>query len=306
MNEKIAKKGKLRLSWWLLLLIIFLCLLVYFFRAELAQDPTKEHESQDPSETQVPPATRQMEAPSQMEEEQSPVIVKGKVPKGRTALNETTYPIPPPVDPCAEAEEEFMEFFPYLDQKEPINKITRGHGTFSAFKRILTRLAARPPVPAGEGRHPRLLAGNLYHFFRALRPEDFRLIRYIARHEQDTIELSLMIGYRWLMLGDICPDSSGVRPSFDITYRYAGFFLNTTGGRAYLLRRSWGLRLLIRYYCVLILHKSNEMNKNNYGIDVLPFIDPLMEEMRHYPDFRFQEDYLENLKEIRSDYSRSR
>jgi hypothetical protein len=78
--------------------------------------------------------------------------------------------------------------------------------------------------------------------------------------------------------------------------------LNTNGGRACLFRRSPGLRLLVTYYSILIIHRADKKGYNTYGIDIFPFIDSLRDEISRYPDFQFQKDYMEKLNEIESFY----
>ena len=120
------------------------------------------------------------------------------------------------------------------------------------------------------------------------------------------MEISLEMFYRWLTLGDRCPDPENIRPSTTVLYQYAGFFINTTGGRAYLFRRPSGLRLLVSYYCVLIVHEANKKGRNRCGIDIFPLIKPLKNEIRYYPDFQFQEEYIAQLGQIEDYYRKKR
>ena len=120
------------------------------------------------------------------------------------------------------------------------------------------------------------------------------------------MEINLEIFYRWAMAGDRCPDNLGLRPPFEVLYKYAGFLLNTIGGRAYLLRRSPPLRLVLTYYCLLIVHEADKRGKNNYGIDPFPFLLLLREEISHYPDLEFQSEYLQTLERIEAYYLQRR
>jgi hypothetical protein len=120
------------------------------------------------------------------------------------------------------------------------------------------------------------------------------------------MEISLEMFYRWLTLGERCPDPENIRPSMTTLYQYAGFFINTTGGRAYLFRRPSGLRLLVSYYSVLIIHEADKKGRNNCGIDIFPLIEPLKNEIRYYPDFQFQEEYIGQIEEIEEYYRKKR
>ena len=70
-------------------------------------------------------------------------------------------------------------------------------------------------------------------------------------------------------------------PSLETLYEYAGFFLNTLGGRNYLMRRNAQLRILTSYYCLLILDKANDETLNRYGIDIRPHIKLVLSEIKN-------------------------
>ncbi|MCD6297524.1 MAG: hypothetical protein J7M30_10255, partial [Deltaproteobacteria bacterium] len=212
----------------------------------------------------------------------------------------------PKEDYCARIEKNVGEFFHYLDEKAYVKKLNPKTDTYTQFKKILRRAAARPPFPAGENADPKMIIRNLYHFFRILDRKDLSLIRAVLKNEQDTMEISLEMFYRWLTLGDRCPDPENIRPSMTVLYQYAGFFINTTGGRAYLFRRPSGLRLLVSYYCVLIVHEADKKGRNSCGIDIFPLIKPLKNEIRYYPDFQFQEEYISQLGQIEDYYRKKR
>ncbi len=209
------------------------------------------------------------------------------------------------LDYCQQLEADVAEFFKYLDTRDYVRHLELGTPTLNHFKKLLAKLSTHPPVPAGEGIDPRLLTKNIYHFYRALGRKDLRLIREILKNESDTMEINLEIFFRWAMATQ-CPDNLGLRPSFDVLYKYAGFLLNTIGGRAYLARRAPTLRLLLSYYCLLIIHEADKRGKNSYGIDPYPFLDPLREEISHYPDLEFQADYLKSLEKVEAYYLQKR
>nr|NIR13583.1 hypothetical protein [Desulfobacterales bacterium] len=178
--------------------------------------------------------------------------------------------------------------------------------SYERFKGVMMKLSSEPPVPAGENMDTLIMTRNIYHFYRLLENEDIRLIREIMRNEADSLELNLDIFYKWLMLGDQCPDPEKTRPSLEVLYQYAGFFLNTIGGRAYLYRRPLNVRLLISYYSLLIVHEADKKGKNSYGIDVFPEITPLAREISLYPDFHFQNEYILQLTQLQNYYLKKR
>lgn len=207
---------------------------------------------------------------------------------------------------CSRIDKEVRDFFAYLNSKEYVRHIEERADSFDHFLRILAKLSSKLPVPAGESADSTALNSNIYHLFRVLDRRDIRLIREIMVNESQTLEINLDMFYRWLTLRNRCPDSDGIRPPQDVLYHYAGFFLNTIGGRSYLFRRPPRLRLLGTYYSLLIIHESDKEGKNLYGIDPFPHITALVKEINLYPDFRFHENYLKKLETIEKYYLQRR
>ena len=205
-----------------------------------------------------------------------------------------------------EIEAEVKEFFLVLNNKSYINQIDPEMDTYQEFIRIIKKVSEDPPVPAGEGLDPRLMAKNIFYFFRVLDDTDLRLIQDIINHEGDTLELNLKIFYKWLMLGDQCPDPDKIRPSFKVAYAISGFFINTIGGKAYLFRRSPQLRQLVNYYALLILHEADKRGENVDGIDILPDLRLLIEEMGTNTNLRLQPEYTDRLKALLEYYEDER
>jgi len=207
---------------------------------------------------------------------------------------------------CTLIDQRVSDFFKSLNTQAYFRRSNLGKDAYTHFTQIIKRLAAQPPQPAGEGIQPATLLANIYFFSRALDRKDLSLIKEVMANERDTMEFNLETFYRWLMLGKDYPNPGDVRPSFDVTYRYAGFFLNTTGGRSYLFRRPLRLRLLVGYYCVLIVYQADRLGKNSYGIDVVPYLQPLKDELRHHPELEFQDEYIRTLNRIENYYLQKR
>lgn len=207
-----------------------------------------------------------------------------------------------PEDQCKRLEQDVREFFQYLDKRNYIQHLEEGVKTHDRFKTMIRKLSSRPPIPAGEGIDSMIMTKNIYHFFRTLGKNDLRLVKEVLRNEADTLEMNLDLFFRWLMLGDRCPDPEDIRPSMGVLYRYAGFFLNTIGGRSYLFRRPAPLRLLISYYCLLIIHEADKEGLNSYGLDIFPELTSLQYEMELYSEFLFQNEYIRRIEEISNYY----
>ena len=211
-----------------------------------------------------------------------------------------------PQEYCAKMENDIRDFFKYLDKKNYIQHLNERMDTYAEFKRILKQLSSNLPIPAGEGIDSLVMTKNIFYIFRILGKTDIRLVKEITINESETMELNLEIFYRWLLLGNQCPDPDEMRPSFDVLYQYAGFFLNTIGGRAYLSRRPMALRMLLSYYSLLIVHEADRKGRNTYGIDLFPYIAPLLTEMAIYPDLKLKKEYIQKLNQMESYYLQKR
>ena len=55
-----------------------------------------------------------------------------------------------------------------------------------------------------------------------------------------------------------------------------------------------------------IMHEAEMNGLNSSGIDVSPWIVPLMVEIESYPDLRFREEYISKLSELQEYYYRNR
>jgi len=180
---------------------------------------------------------------------------------------------------CEEARQNILEFISYLNQKDYLKKYYKEKEIKEHISSFLKKLSQNPPNPEGEGMNSEIMINNIYHLFRTLSVNDIRMIRDIIRNESDQIEYIMRWYYIWLVSQDKCPDSYDILPSIKTAYIYASFFLNTIGGRSYLFRRSNPLRLLLSYYCVLIIWDMSEKGKNIYGVNISPIAQELKDEL---------------------------
>jgi len=290
-----AKERKGRGRWWMLIFAIVLLAVVggYFLGVEQgreeAQTAGKPEKADSPQEAPAgaEPKSLVSEAPAVSEE----------ILKQETETSEGK---------CRRIEKDLRDFFAYLDTKSYIKHIEGGTETFDHFRKIVSRLTSKLPIPAGESADSTVLNSNIYHLFRVLERKDIRLIREIIANESETLEMNIELFYRWLTLGNLCPDQETSRPSQEAVYHYAGFFLNTIGGRAYLFRRPLRLRILGAYYSLLIIHEADVEGRNLYGIDPFPHIAPLAKEVELYTGLRFRHKYMEKLEELHNYYLQRR
>jgi len=290
------KKQKSRAWLWILLVLVLTGVIGYFIISEktTGSEAPLINEKLESFETNIPEETSQS---IHEEREISPADLTDEASAQKSRPEE---------DPCAQVEKNITGFFRYLDQKEYVRNPGSKTDTYTRFKEILNRLAAQPPVPAGEGTNPNLLIQNIYHFYRVLDRKDLSLIRQIISEDKETLEINLEMFFRWFGLRNRCPDPDGVRPTPEMLYKYAGFLINTTGGRACLFRRSSDIRLLVSYYCLLIINEADKKGRNSDGIDIVPYIEPIREEILLHSDFHFQSEYINKLDTLKMYYQRRR
>ena len=207
---------------------------------------------------------------------------------------------------CQKMEKDLQEFFTYLDTKDYIRELRIEGGTFNYFIKIIRALSLNPPIPAGESINYDMIINNIYHFYRALDSKDLKLIKLILKNEVNTMEINLALFYKWLLSSEECGQKEGIPPTLDTLYRYAGFLVNSIGGRAYLFRRKTRLRLLLYYYSLLIIHEADKKKMNNFGVDITPFLEPLAEEIENYQFLYFRKEYAGRLINIKDYYVKKR
>ena len=284
--------------WWLLpvvSLLVIAGLVGYYLYPEKGHEKGQELPAEKPAAIDITPSL-----PEQ------PIISEEKTVAPPAPAIEAIAPDPSSAAYAMEIKENISEFFHYLDQKKYIQGLRLEGSAYSRFKVILKKLAAKPPVPAADSADAAIIISNIYHFFRVLNRNDLQLIKEVILNEQDMIEINMEMFYKWFTLRGHYADQESVIPSRKVLYQYAGFFLTSTGGRAYLLRRSSFVRVLVNYYCILLIHEADTTGKNNYGIDIFPYIAPLKDEIRHYPELQFQNEYSEQLNRIENYYLQKR
>jgi hypothetical protein len=294
------KTRKNRLWWWILLLAVALAGFVgYLLASKMEGKPEQQIIAEKLSSVE----TKELS-------DQPQIAIKEKIVTPSSLLEESTSTKPPGDQAseadCQQLDRNVLDFFRYLDSKQYTRNRDPKMDTYTHFKRVLDRMAANPPIPAGEGADPKGIVQNIYFLYRTLDRQDIGLMRQIIRNEKETLEFNLDLFYRWVSSAGNCPHTKTVRPSLELLYRYAGFFINTTGGRAYLFRRPADIRLLISYYCILIVNMADKNGVNTYGIDIVPYIRQIQDEIRLYPHFHLQSEYINRLTEIEAYYEGKR
>jgi len=193
-----------------------------------------------------------------------------------------------------------MGFFRYLDSKGYTDRRGIDMGSSELFMKALQRLDGARPLISGENQNLFALMKNMTFFFRALGKDTLLTARDIVEGETALMEPVTALFFEWLDPWQPQPPVPWV--SRDMMYDYAGFFLQSMGGRAYLFRREPGVRMLALYYSILVLDRANRDGLNAEGIDIVPALEALIQEMRYSRRLSGRHHYLAALREIRSRY----
>ena len=215
----------------------------------------------------------------------------------------TTETDPEKPDECLQAADNILLFFEHLDRQNYIRAYNLKGSTRDHVNGIIKKLIANPPVVVRETDDLFAILNNMAHFFRVLGPEDILLIKDILINEHDLIEPTMALFYKWSEIEPDCLNKNlNIKLPLVGLYEYAGYFINTLGGQSYLFRRSLHLRLLIRYYSILIIDRANSVDANRYGIDIRYTLDALIAEFQTNGDLENSQDYLENLIRLQDSY----
>ena len=201
-----------------------------------------------------------------------------------------------------EIERRINSFFSYLDQQQYIKFYKYFSGTKEQFELILKILARQPPVFPRETDSINDVLKNVFYFYRVLGKERITLIKDILEKESDIIDPLMHTFYFWFTSSNEYYKTELTRPSIEQLYIFACFFLETLGGRSYVLRRDSNLRILTLYYCVLIIDQSNIDGANLNGIDIRPYLKLISEDMAHQKGLDYKNHYLIKLEILRKKY----
>ncbi len=202
----------------------------------------------------------------------------------------------------ADIEQRITAFFAYLDDQPYVQSHKFVKGTYHQYQVTVNKLSSKPPIITGEMNSLYNMVRNVAHFYRVMGKKRVLLTKQILQNESEVIEAVMRTFYQWFTMDDGGNATLEGRPSLKDMYEYAGYVLNTLGGRSYLLRRNPKVRTLTTYYCVLILDRANEAELNSKGIDIRPFIKASVMEINNQIGLTYQEEYLTKLTELSRKY----
>ncbi|MCJ8502311.1 hypothetical protein [Desulfatitalea alkaliphila] len=203
---------------------------------------------------------------------------------------------------CNRITTQVAAFFNYLDGKGYVTEAGLEMRAETFFDETLERLAATTPTNVGELNNLYGLLRNVTHLYRVLGKDRLLLIKQILDEEGAVLEPAMAVIFSWLT---VCAEGrpvDGEPPRLQPLYEYAAYFLNTMGGRGYLLRRDSKMRMLINYYALLTLDMANEHRRNAYGVDIRPHLDYLFYDINNQRGLMYRERYLAQLAALRNKY----
>ncbi len=201
---------------------------------------------------------------------------------------------------CKKITAQAVAFFQYLDSKGywPGEEIRAE----DLFEDVFKKLADNPPVNVGELENLYSLTRNMTHLYRVLGKERILQIKEVLTKEAAVVEPAMAVLYSWLTLCNAGEGGATEPAKLKALYQYACYFLNSLGGRSYLLRRDSKLRMLINYYALLVIDKANDTQLNSYGLDIRPHLDYLFYDINNQKGLLYRQRYLTQLVALQSKY----
>ncbi len=203
----------------------------------------------------------------------------------------------------ADADAQVKTFFAYLDQQPYIAAYQLKDGIQGQYQEAVELLSKSEPVLVGETDSLHRLFKNMAHFYRVLGPQRIALIKSVLDNEYEIVEPVMQAFYRWFTLEDGPQALKNARPSPEVLYDYAGYFLTTIAGRSYLLRRDSKIRLLTYFYSIEVIDRANDKKLNSLGIDIRPHIKSAYQDIRNQMGLSNREAYLQELDRLDRKYS---
>lgn len=200
------------------------------------------------------------------------------------------------IDPETEALSFLNTFYQDLDSREYMKQFSREESSKIHFSRLIQKLLDNPPVVVRETDDLYTLLTNTAHFFRILGQNNVLMLKGILDREKESLEDILHSFYILSQNPEILQKELFIDLNEKSLYDYAGFFLNTMGGRLYLFRRDSTSRMAVTYYAIRIIDHANDTHNSPHGIDIRPAITALIDEMETGGNgLHYRDEYLEKL-----------
>ncbi|PHR28297.1 MAG: hypothetical protein COA36_06910 [Desulfotalea sp.] len=195
-------------------------------------------------------------------------------------------------------------FYSHLDSQQYMQDFKLSESSKVHFSKLIQKLIDNPPVVTRETDDLFTLLKNTAHFFRVIGKDNILIIKGILDREKGSFETILQTFYNLTDNPEYLKEAYSVSLDPSAIYDYAGFFLNTMGGRLYLFRRDSKSRMVVSYYAILIIDRANRAGHSPHGIDIRPAVDSLIEEIENGGNnLKLREAYLDSLYDLKEKYN---
>lgn len=204
---------------------------------------------------------------------------------------------------CEKIADSIVSFYSHLDQQPYLQKTKIESKSGAYFTSLIQKLLNNPPIVTRETDDLFTILQNTAHFFRIIGKKNIFIIKGILHNEKPMFENILAHYYNLVQQPDCSMKGLALKIPENSLYEYAGFFLNTMGGRLYLFRRDSHSRMVIIYYSLLIIDQANQNGTNRHGIHIAQPIDSLITEIESVGDhLKLRETYLDRLYDLKEQY----
>ena len=194
-------------------------------------------------------------------------------------------------------------FYTHLDAQPYVQAFHLEKPSNVYFRELIQKVLDNPPVITRETDDLLTVVKNTAHFFRVLGKNNIIFLKAVLEHEKPSLEDMLADYYSLAETPDGLEKSLSLRIPPNALYDYAGFFLNTMGGRLYLFRRDPATRMTVTYYAILLIDTANRQSNNREGIQIKQAVDSLIADIEGSGNqLRFKERYLDKLYELKEKY----
>lgn len=200
--------------------------------------------------------------------------------------------------------DEINSFYTHVDGQPYVKSFGLKESSKAHFSKLLQKLVDNPPVVIRETDDLFTLLQNTAHFFRILGKKNINLLKVMLNDEKDSFEMILNAFYGLTSQPDLLKKEFSLSIPAHALTDYAGFFLNTMGGRMYLFRRDSTSRMVVSYYSIITIDRATNNGEGGNGIDLRPAIRSLIDDIEIGGSrLQLKDDYLETLYNLEEKYN---
>ena len=200
--------------------------------------------------------------------------------------------------------DEINSFYAHLDEQPYMQSFNLKESSKIHFSKLLQKLVDKPPVVHRETDDLFTLLQNTAHFFRILGKDNINILKSILSNEKNSFEQILASFYSLTYQPKYLKNEYSLSITPAALTDYAGFFLNTMGGRLYLFRRDSISRMVVSYYSIVTIDRANRDGYGGHGIDLRTAILSLTDEIENGGNrLQLKEKYLDRLYDLQEKYN---